>query len=604
VLAGRYEMLGWQRDDLANPDWFYDPKTDRRAPSSDYAFRIDCRSTSVGDIKQVWELSRHHHLTVLATAWYLTGEDEFAERVAAQLRSWWAENPFLSGVHWTSGIELGMRLIAWAWIRRLLDGWDGVEDLFERNEQALDQLYWHQAYLASFVSVGSSANNHVVAEAAGRLVGSCAFPWFDESTRWREGARAVLEAQLARNTFDSGVNRELATDYHAFVAELGLVAAVEADAAGHGLDGSTWHRLCLMADAAAAIVDEEGEAPRQGDSDDGRALVLDAPCIPRWSSFLAMAGAVFGPLPWWPEAPPTVASALVAALGGPSPVIPNRPTSRPSSFRDAGIHLLRSRDRGLPEIWCRCDGGPHGFLSIAGHAHADALAIEVRHGGVEILADPGTYCYHAEPEWRRYFRSTIAHNTIELGGRDQSESGGPFLWIRHAHTTELAGDLSCWSARHDGYRTLTPPATHTRAVALDDEQRSLRIVDMIDGAGAHPLRSALHLGPTVGVQLDGSRALLSWRGRVGPQYAELLLAPTLAWHVHHGGIDPLLGWHSPGFGTKQPTSALVGTGRCTPGRTELLTTLRFGDGPGERPADVVQDVLPASCNYSNPPVRP
>ena len=95
VLAGRYEMLGWQRDDLANPDWFFDPRTGRQAPSTDYAFRIDCRSTAVGDIKQVWELSRHHHLTVLAAAWYLTGEDEFAERVAAQLRSWWAENPFL-----------------------------------------------------------------------------------------------------------------------------------------------------------------------------------------------------------------------------------------------------------------------------------------------------------------------------------------------------------------------------------------------------------------------------------------------------------------------------------------------------------------------------
>ena len=41
--------------------------------------------------------------------------------------------------------------------------------------------------------------------------------------------------------------------------------------------------------------------------------------------------------------------------------------------------------------------GPHGFLSIAAHAHADALSVEVRHGGVEILVDPGTYCYHGEP---------------------------------------------------------------------------------------------------------------------------------------------------------------------------------------------------------------
>ena len=43
------------------------------------------------------------------------------------------ENPFLSGVHWTSGIELGVRLISLAWIRRLLADWPGVAGLFEQT---------------------------------------------------------------------------------------------------------------------------------------------------------------------------------------------------------------------------------------------------------------------------------------------------------------------------------------------------------------------------------------------------------------------------------------------------------------------------------------
>ena len=51
-----------------------------------------------------------------------------------------------------------------------------------------------------------------------------------------------------------------------------------------------------------------------------------------------------------------------------------------------------------------------------------------------MLADPGTYCYHGEPRWRSYFRSTLAHNTIEVGGQDQSTSGGPFLWTRQAQS--------------------------------------------------------------------------------------------------------------------------------------------------------------------------
>ena len=109
-----------------------------------------------------------------------------------------------------------------------------------------------------------------------------------------------------------------------------------------------------------------------------------------------------------------------------------RPAQRPGHFADAGLTLLRTRAEDGPEIWCRCDGGPHGFLSIAAHAHADALSVEVRYGGVDILADPGTYCYHGDRAWRAYFRSTLAHNTVELAGRSQSSDAGPFLWRDHA----------------------------------------------------------------------------------------------------------------------------------------------------------------------------
>jgi len=231
LLKGEWEMLGVVRTDMERPDWFYDPVTGRRSAPGAYAFSLNQRDeAAVGNIKQVWEVNRLQHLTLLAVAWYLTGEDAYAQRVASQLDSWWRENPFLSGVNWTSGIELGVRLINFAWIRRLLDDWPGIADLFERNDLAVRQVRWHQEYLATFESRGSSANNHVIAEAAGQLAASCAFPWFTESERWRRDAARLLERELARNTFPSGINRELASDYHGFVAELGFFAAIEAAA--------------------------------------------------------------------------------------------------------------------------------------------------------------------------------------------------------------------------------------------------------------------------------------------------------------------------------------------------------------------------------------
>jgi hypothetical protein len=113
LMAGRWEMLGTVRRDMLAPDWFHDPVTGRRAPADRYSFRINHRSEAdTGNVKQIWELSRLQHLTLLATAWFLTHEDKYACRTADQLQSWWQENPFLSGIHWTSGIEVGLRLIS------------------------------------------------------------------------------------------------------------------------------------------------------------------------------------------------------------------------------------------------------------------------------------------------------------------------------------------------------------------------------------------------------------------------------------------------------------------------------------------------------------
>jgi hypothetical protein len=579
LLRGEWEVLGVVRTDLVLPDWFQDPVTGRRAPADRYAFGINHRSEAqTGNVKQVWEISRLQHLTLLATAWFLSHDEAYARRAADQLRSWMQENPFLSGVHWTSGIELGIRLISLAWIRRLLDGWPGVADLFENNQLTIRQIRWHQQYLSAFRSRGSSANNHVIAEAAGQLVASCAFPWFAESDRWRRKSARLLEDELIRNTFPTGIGRELASDYQCFVAELGLLAAVEAEAAACPLSPDTWQRLCAMVDSGAALLDERLRPPRQGDGDEGRALLLDPPAPNRWPSLLAMGAALFGRLDWWPGIPADAGSPIIGAMVGAAREVPGRPARRPWQFADAGTTLLRTTSGDTPEIWCRCDGGPHGYLSIAAHAHADALSVEVRYGGVDVLADPGTYCYHGEPAWRSYFRSTIAHNTLEIDGRNQSAEGGPFLWLRHANAREVGvqdiGDAAEWTAEHDGYQALHPSARHRRRVWLDRISRSLDIVDEISG-GPHDIRLAFHLGPEVEAEMDGESAFLRWPGALTPGSARLEL-PPLRWSLHRGETSPILGWYSPGLGRRVPAITLIGRGRSAPDES-FITRLEFLD---------------------------
>jgi hypothetical protein len=478
-------------------------------------------------------------------------------------------------VHWTSGIELGIRLSSLAWIRRLLDDWPGVADLFERDALALRQICWHQQYLATFPSRGSSGSHHVIAEAAGQLVVSCAFPWFRESEHWRRKSAFLLERELSRYNFLSGAGWAPGPDHQCFIVELVLVAAVEADASGHPLGPATWARLGALADCAAALVDERLRPPRQGDSDEGRGLLLDPPTPDRWPAMLALAEALVGRQDWWPRPPASAASSIVGALAGSRRQIEGRPSQRPSRFADAGITLLRTS--GKNEIWCRCYGGAREYRSVGAHAHADALSVEVRYAGIDILADPGTFCYHGECPWRSYFRSTIAHNTAELGGRSQPREGGPFMWVRHAHDRKVEvlddGDIARWTAEYNGYASLDPPARHRRSVLLDRAARSIDIVDQVN-EGSHDIRLAFHLGPDVRAELEASCAVLDWPAASTPGAARLELPPGMRWSLHRGEIDPILGWYSRGLGRRVPAVTLLGCGRCAPGMP-LITRLEF-----------------------------
>lgn len=581
LLAGRLRIFG--RDvalPRSAPDWFQDSDTGVIAPAEAYCFDIDARDPAItGNHKFLLEPSRLQHVTLLAAAYFLTRRDAFAELAAAQLQSWWQANPFLTGIHWTSGIEVGLRLVSFAWTRRLLGNWTGAYGSFEGSALARDQIFRHQQYLAALRSHGSSANNHLLAELLGLHVGASAFPWFPQSGRWQRAAAAGLEIEAARQVFPDGLSREQASDYHGFVLEMLMIAAVEALLAGRPLSAEFHETIARMADAWAALLDARRRAPRQGDADDAQALLLDPVDRERRpASLLAAAEGLVGGCRWWPAPLPDFRSRLFAALA--SDLSTERPLARPAArphlFPDAGLVILRDLEPRADELWCRCDHGPHGYLSIAAHAHADALSIELRHGGIDILADPGTYCYLTEPGLRRYFRSTRGHNTLEVGGQDQARFGGPFLWLDAPEAVLLAaaglekGEMARWSACHTGYAHQTGKPVHDRAVTLDRIRRRLEITDRLLAAGHLPVRLAFHLGPQVSALLDGSVATLAWSTCGRNWRGRLSLPPGLAWRALRGSLDPLAGWYSSGFGARVPATCLLGEG-VLPGDTVVET---------------------------------
>ena len=515
LLGGRWPVFARERDDMAPaPDWFLDPHTGRRAPDRSYCFAIDHRDTAaVGNVKYVWELSRHQHLTVLAAAYRLDGDERYAEAVATQLRSWWAANPFLSGIHWTSGIELGLRLLSWVWIRRLLDGWDGAGPLFEGNRTFLQQLHHHQEWLARLPSHGSSANNHLLAEMAGQFAAGCAFPWFPESSAWREAAATKLRRELVRQTFASGLNRELATDYHGFVLELGLAAALEGELAGHPLGDQVWDALRRMTDALAAVVDVRLRPPRQGDADDGHGLLLDGPGYDRWASLLATGAALFGPASWWPAGyggdartalwTPLAVRPLPGGPGrrggrrcSPTPAWPScaTPTAGPTSSGAVPTTALTDT--------CRSPPTPTPTLWPSRSGWAGSTCSRTRGPTATAPTRPGAPT--SAPRWP----TTPSRSAASTSPWRPAPTSGPARPGRARERGGLdGGPVAEWRAAHHGYRRLRPPAVHRRSVRLDRRARQLVVEDRLDG-GAHDCRLAFHLGPDVACTLERGRAVL------------------------------------------------------------------------------------------------
>ena len=577
LMDGHGEVFGIDRHDYVDPDWFLDAASGVRAPQEAYAFDIPHRDQAVvGNIKNVWEPSRHHHLTVLAAAYWLSGDERYAERCAAHLRSWWKANPFLSGVHWTSGIELGIRLVSWTWVRRLLDGWSGAVDLFER-----------QPGRAAPARTTTRSTWRRCTRRARRPTTTwwprppaCSWPpprsrGSTRARRWRTTASSCSTREVDLQTFPSGINRELASEYHGLTLELALVGIAELDLAGRAVPAPLWDATVRMVDALAGLVDVEpahgppGRRRRRPRARRRRPRRQPVGLDPRHRRRGARRPAVVAVAARCRRAHHHAGRRAATARRAPTgPRCGPRASATPASC------CMRTARGTRPEIWVRADDGPLGFLSIAAHGHADALALEVRHEGVDVIADPGTFCYHGDPEWRAWFRGTRSHATLELDGVDQAVSGGPFLWTRHVPTrrTELSdlGDVVVWTAEHDGYRRLDDPATHRRTVRFSRSARALEVTDVV-AVGRGPPGA-----PVVAARPAGRGGARRRRGpsvvarRLGPAAAR----PDAVVDVHRGDADPVEGWYSPGFGRKVPASILVGTGHAGRGGA-LRCTLVF-----------------------------
>lgn len=342
-------------------------------------------------------------------------------------------------------------------------------------------------------------------------------------------ALALLADNAARDIWADGVHRECATDYHLIVLRSLVGAVANARRAGLTVPPELLDRAGRASDFALHLQRPDGLTPAVSDGDQGdfRALLtLAAEVLDR----------------------PDLAWAGSAGQSG------RPPSDRLVSFPVGGYHVQRSGWGDGPrayadERFALLDCGP---LGDGGHGHYDQLSVELAGGGALLAVDPGRFTYAEDSgsgAWRRWFKGTVAHNTVTVDDLDQTpyqrgRPKGPVSTARLIERqTEPGLDVLVGEVRSPRY-----DAVHTRSLAFVDDDYWV-VHDQLRAPTPHTYRARWHLAP----QAQGLVRVRRAAGQV------TVSAPGVVLVIPAGfgevTIEP--GWVSPTYGIRLPAPVVV-----------------------------------------------
>jgi hypothetical protein len=345
-----------------------------------------------------------------------------------------------------------------------------------------------------------------------------------------------LHRNLLTDIRADGVHREASTHYHHVALRTYLGVYENARRFSIRLPESYRERLERACEFAMHCHRPDGAIPALSDSDTGSYLDL----------LELAAGLMSRP------------DFQYVATGG---VRGERPSAKYASFPQGGYFIQRSgwgagSTAFNEERYLIFDCGP---LGDGGHGHYDLLNVEIAAGGAPLIVDPGRYVYSEEtPNWRRWFKSTAAHNTVSVDGLDQTayRRGAPNGPVAQGHLLDrlsTAGldvlwgecDSPCYEVVH-----------RRRVLFVADEYWIIE--DRLVGERPHRYDLRFHLAP----QAWEKTTLAVADGQ------SVVRAPGLALvTISRGAATIEQGWFAPLYGHKLPAPTLSVRAEGTPQAT-------------------------------------
>jgi asparagine synthase (glutamine-hydrolysing) len=557
ATRGRILCFGKWMTGFGNPiDWHRNPLNGNRWRANAPWASVLTGNRQVGDVKLSWEVGRFPQAYLMARNAAFVPESSFDLSAAffSQIRSFLECNPSGLGIHWNSGQEIALRMMAWLF---------GIH-VFSHNCKIPPDLqaeiskcfYTSGTHIARHIEYARDSvyNNHLLSEALGLYVAGRVLPDSVTAQAWAVEGRRLLEQEADRQIYPDGGYIQQSHNYHRFAIQIYLWAHAFAKAYGDPVPTSWVRALERSLDLQLAHLNPaDGRLPNYGANDGSLPLPLSTcdfsdfrPTL-QAVSVMTRQERVFDPGPW---------DEMATWFCGPDALdLPLRKPSRSSvSFSYTGYHVLRGRQTENFGTF-RCGKILDRFSQI------DMLHLDVWWRGHNVLVDPGSYLYNGPDKWHNHFVRTESHNTVQVDDRDQMLHFRKFKSLYWTSAKLLSfEDNPDWTlcvGEHYGYQRHSGCCVHKRSVLFLKDDFWV-VVDRMEGFGTHRIR--LHwLGGDFPYRpgLDGQSSL-QLETPDGPFHLGVFNAvgQPLSGEIVAGQDDPPRGWLSRYYAEKIPVPSL------------------------------------------------
>ncbi len=464
-------------------DWHRDFKSGHRWDPSLLFLDIPHGHGGGVDIKVPWELSRGHHLVVLAQAALLTGDVKYARECVAQMAGWIEANPAGYGVNWACPMDVAIRAVNWLWALALVVESPAASETWLAD--VLASLVAHGRYLFANLEVRDDGitTNHYLSDVVGLLYLGLCLKDMREADEWRSFAVGELTREMERQVLPDGVHYESSLSYHRLVTEMFLSSAVLCRHHGVDLPPAFHARLEKMCEFVLSYTKPDGLAPQIGDGDNGRLHMLTGygQCDARdHRHLLAVGGMLFARGEWQVAAGPWQMESVWFGGRGVETGAGRSAPPASAAFPDGGFYILRAQDD-----YALLNCNPPAAGGIGTHKHNDLLSLELHLGGEDILVDPGCFLYTSDPQAYDRFRRTAYHSTVRVDGVEQNRFIPGKLFCVHPESRpnrlswEIGSAVERVTAEHRGYFRLSDPVRHRREVRFHEVDGSWQVIDSL-----------------------------------------------------------------------------------------------------------------------------